>query len=66
MELELASPVKLAELCQLQPDVAWQFTDLRQCSAVFQKSFMDAWMVCKMSSSYYANAMFSVIKNGQP
>ena len=51
MELELLSAAKLAKVCQLQHDIAKQFTDLRQCSMIFQKSFMDAWMVCTMSTS---------------
>ena len=45
MELELPSAIQLIQMCGLQPEIAQQFTDIRECGAVFQKYFTDAWKV---------------------
>ena len=45
MESELPSAIQLTQMCGLQPEIAAQFTDIRECDAAFQKYFMDAWKV---------------------
>ena len=45
MESELPSAIQLTQTCGLQPEIAAQFTDIREYDAAFQKYFMDAWKV---------------------
>ena len=52
MELELPSAIQLTQACGLPPELAQQFTDVRECGAAFQKYFMDAWKVTKPTSPY--------------
>ena len=47
MELKLSSAIWLTQACGLPPELAQQFTDVRDCGAAFQKYFMDAWKVTK-------------------
>ena len=48
MELELPSAIQLTQMCELQPETAQQFTDIRECGATFQIYFVDAWKVASL------------------
>ena len=45
MELELPSAIQLTQMCGSQPEIAQEFTDIRECDTAFQNYFMDAWKV---------------------